>query len=315
MAIVGALLGLGVGAFSNLGRADRQATGQLKDALRAARLFALRSSAPASVIVDPVRGEVVGTGLLPVGNWHFEDDAGTGWPVPARHGPGALERRGVIGSALRLTRDDTLVIGGLPSSFDSPHGFGVDVALRPESDVRPLVLLQREGSWRLRLDEEDRLEVSLWFAATPQPLEFRQSFDLTLSPERYTQVSLNCDGRTLSLSLDGRRVVQDTRFDPPRKVHVPAGALLDCGTEVDRFRGWIDELRISSVIEGDHAPLPAEISLQGGPRVLRLDEFGHLDPAWHREPELIEFRVGDSGPLTHVELGLLGSVRSWTDAP
>jgi len=315
MAIIGTLMGIGVGAFANLGRADRQATGQIKDALRAARLYALRASAPAAVVVDPARGEIFATGLSAAGNWHFEDDAGTGWPVPARHAPDALLRDGVVGSALSVAGEDVLLVTDLPARFDSPHGFGVDVFLRPAAEPRPMTLLERPGRWALRLDEDDRLEVRLMLAALPEPEEFRVSLDGRLPTDRFTQLSVLFDGRVLHVALDGRRVGEDTLFTTPRTLAAAPGSVLRSGDGVLRFRGAIDELSVAAVVEGEHRPLPSDVALDGALRVLRLDAFGHLDPAWHRTSQQVSFRTGEPPQRTTVELGVLGTVRSWTDAP
>ncbi len=315
MAIIGTLMGIGVGAFASLGRADRQATGQVKDALRAARLYALRASAPAAVVVDPANREVFATGLTATGNWHFEDDAGTGWPVPARYEPGTLLREGVIGSALSIGGDDVLLITDLPSRFDSPQGFGVDVFLRPAAEPRPMTLLERPGRWQLRLDDNDRLEVRLMLAAHPEPEEFRVSFDAQLPDTRFTELSVLFDGRVLHVALDGRRVGEDTLLTTPRTLAAAPGSVLRSGDGVLRFRGAIDELSVAAVVEGDHRPLPADVTLDGALRVLRLDGFGHLDPAWHRTPQQVSFETGEPPRRTVIELGVLGTVRSWTDAP
>jgi len=316
MAIIGTLMGIGAGAFANLGRADRQATGQIKDALRAARLYAVRASAPAAVVVDPARAEVFATGLAPAGNWHFEDDAGTGWPAPAQHAAGALLPDGVIGSALDVRLDDVLVLGDLPPRFDSPAGFGVDVFLRPAADPRPMTLLERPGRWALRLDEDDHLELRLMLAAHPEAEEFRLGTAARLPADRFTELSVLFDGRVLHVALDGRRVGEDTLFATPRQLAAaPGPVLVRTGVDVLRYRGAIDELSISSVVEGEHRPLPADVALDGALRVLRLDGFGHLDPAWHRTSEQIGFRTGEPPRHTVVELGVLGTVRSWSDAP
>jgi hypothetical protein len=316
MVIVASLLGLGVGAFRNLSTADRVAAMRIKDALRAARQFARRESAPASVVVEPEAGVVYGLGLRTVGNWHFEDAAGTGWPTEARHEPDALLRDGVIGSALRVTDESCLVIPDLPASFDSPWGFGVDVHLRPESDVRPMTLLERPGAWTLRLDEDDALEVSVMLASEPHDQEFRRTLpEVRLPSDRFTRLTVVCDGRVLHVAVDGVRAGDDTVFDQPRRLAVARRVPLGTGDGPGRFRGALDELRIESVVRGGDDPLPQEIVLDGKTQVVHLDAFGHLDPHWHAAPVTVSFRYGEPPVRTVVEFGLLGAVRSWTEAP
>jgi type II secretory pathway pseudopilin PulG len=316
MVIVATLLGLGVGAFRNLSTADRVAALRIKDALRAARQFALRESAPASVVVEPEAGVVYGLGLRTVGNWHFEDDAGTGWPTAARYDAAGLLRGGVIGSALAVTDESGLSIPDLPDSFDSPWGFGVDVYVRPEQEVRPMTLLERPGSWALRLDADDALEVSVYLAAEPQVEEFRRTLpEVRLAPDRFTRLTVVCDGRVLHVAVDGARAGDDTVFERPRRLAVVRRVPIGTGHGPARFRGALDELRVEAVVRGTDDPLPQEIVLDGKAQVVHLDAFGHLDPHWHAAPVLVAFRYGEPPVRTVVEFGLLGTVRSWTERP
>lgn len=320
MAIIGVLLGFGVGAFNRLAAVDRVAAGQIRDALRTARSLAVSEAAPAAVVVEPASGEVYGLGLRAVGNWHLEDVEGTGWPLDARLPPEAGLVEGWIGSGLVLGPDQQLALVDLPSSFDSPDGFGVDVALRPEADPRPMQLLEREGAWRLRLDEDDQLEVTVWLEAQAAPEEFRQTLTgVRLPPDRWSRVQLVFDGRTLHVAVDGARVGEDTLFSPPRRMARGAATGLGTGRGGDpalaAFRGAIDELRLASVVRGDHETIPPDVVLEGEPRVVHLDPGGRLDPAWHAAPVTISFRTGEPPVRTVIEYGLLGSVRSWTERP
>jgi Concanavalin A-like lectin/glucanases superfamily len=310
------LLGLGVGVYGSLATPDTLATERIRDAVRAARLLAQREGAPASVIVDPARGDVYALGLHSAGNWHFEDDAGTGWPVPARHAPDSLEPRGVIGSALRLGEEGELIIPELPPSVDSPDGFGVELCVAPAAEPRPMTLLERPGLWALRLDDEGQLEVTVWLDAKPSPEEFRRAVpEARLTPGRFTRVAVVFDGRTLQVDVDGRRCGEDTRLASPRRMALAQRPPLRAGEGLTRFVGLIDELRLQAVAPEQHAALPADVRLLGAPRVLHLDPQGRLDPDFHGAPEVVSFEWGDPARRTHVELGLLGAVRSWTDAP
>jgi hypothetical protein len=316
MAIIATLMGIGVGVFDNLATSDRVAAGQISDALRAARLFAVRESAPASVVVSPEDGEVFGLGLRAAGNWHFEDEDGSGWPVPARHDPGALIPHGVLGYAVAITDQSELQIPDLPGTFDSPDGFGVDVWVRPDAEPRPMLLLQRPGSWSLGLDGEGQLEVTLWLVARPSPEESRHTLKgLRLPSDRFSHVGVVFDGRRLRVTLDGLPAGEDTDFGQPRRLVTPPDAPLRTGNGSDRFRGAIDELRVASVVAGDHKPLPADVRVEGGAQVLHLDALGHLDPGYHRAPVVLSFLTGEPPLRTSVEFGLLGTVRTWNTRP
>jgi prepilin-type N-terminal cleavage/methylation domain-containing protein len=319
MAIIGVLLGFGVGAFNKLAAVDRVAAGQIRDALRMARSLAVAEGAPASVVVEPAAGEVYGLGLRAAGNWHFEEGRGAGWPLEARLPPDVGVVEGLIGSGLQLGRDQPLSIVDLPSSFDSPDGFGIDVALRPDADPRPMRLLEREGAWGLRLDEDDHLEVTIHLDAKPSPEEFRLTTGARLPADRWSRVRVVFDGRTLHVAVDGARVGEDTLFSPARRMALGADPGVSTGrggegTTVP-YRGGLDELRLASVVRGDHETIPPDVVLEGEPRVLHLDAGGRLDPAWHAAPVTISFRAGEPPVRTVIEYGLLGSVRSWTERP
>jgi hypothetical protein len=319
MTIIATLLGLGVGVFNNLATADRLASGQVQDAMRAARLFALREGAPASVVIDPGEGPgygvVYGLGLRSVGNWHFEDENGSGWPVPARHDPDSLIEDGVIGSALSVGVGQGLAISDPPARLDSPFGFGLDVYVRPEGEARPMTLLERPGCWAVRLDGEDLLEVTVMLENGKELEEHRRSTTARLPRDRFSRLTVVCDGRSLHIAIDGTRVGVDTRFDRRRQVAVSRGSPVRSGLGIEAFVGAFDELRLGAVITGEHEPLPAEVTLEGAARMLRLDRFGHLDPAHHSAPVVVSFLSGVPQRRTSVEFGLLGSVRTWTSTP
>jgi hypothetical protein len=315
MSIIATLLGLGIGVFRNLGTSDRLATGQIQDAMRQARLFALRESAPASVVIDPERGEVYGLGLRAVGNWHFEDERGSGWPVPARHDPDGLVEGGVIGAALAVREGQELAIPEPPTRFDSPYGFGLDVYVKPTGPARPMTVLERPGCWAVRLDADDRLEVSVLLQDGKAPEELRRTTDVHLPASRFSRLSVVCDGRSLHVAVDDARVGQDTLFDRPRLMMVEPGAPVRSGTGPAAFRGVFDELRLAAVVAGEHEPLPGDITLEDGPRLVRIDRFGHLDPSLHHAPVVVSLLSGDPPRRSSVEFGLLGGVRTWTDTP
>src|SRR5262245_60373418 len=83
------LLGIGVGAFKKLSLGKSQAVGQVKDALRQARLFAIEQSSVAQVALDAKDQRIVASGFVLAGNWHFEDEKSQGWPNVAKLEGGA----------------------------------------------------------------------------------------------------------------------------------------------------------------------------------------------------------------------------------
>lgn len=313
--LLGALLGLGVGAWGSLASPDSLAAGRIRDALRAAHLLAQREGLPASVVVDAEGGAVWALGLRAAGNWHFEDDAGSGWPVPASHPAATLRPDGVLGSALVLGEDAALVVPELPPAAGGPEGFGVEVFLAPQAEPRPMTLLERPGAWELRLDEDGVLQVSVWLAARPAPEELRRAVpEARLPPGRWSRLAVLYDGRSLHVEVDGRRCGEDTRL-PAARPMASGGGVLRAGEGLLRFRGSLDELRLFTVAAEEAAALPAGTRLLGASRVLHLDAAGRLDPAFHGGPEAVGFEWGEPARRTFVELGLLGAVRDWTEGP
>ncbi len=312
MALLATLMGIGIGVFRNLGSPDLQAAGQVRDALSVARNSAMRERAPATVNVDPATRTVFASGLRTVGNWHFEDVAGTGWPVDAAYGGGELVDAGVIGSALELDDDEVLVLSELPSSFDSPHGFGVDLYVAPQRDPRPMTLIERPGSWAVALDREDRLVVTLQLeGAGAEPEEFAVAVPAPmLTTGRFVRVTVTFDGRLLHLALDGARATEDTRFDVARPLAVVSSAVVRTGEGPTRLRGQLDELRLLSVVVGQPDPLPVDVDILGAAQLIHVDAFGRLDRSHHAAPVEIAFQTGDPPRRTSVEMGLLGTVRT-----
>ena len=103
LALISVLMGIGAGLFKKAGLGPALAVPQVKDAVRAARTFAVEQSAQASVEADPERGVLRSTGFVSVGNWHFEDERSRGWPTDAELGTTAE----TLSRTLARTRRDS----------------------------------------------------------------------------------------------------------------------------------------------------------------------------------------------------------------
>lgn len=317
MAIMAALGGIGFGVYQNLSGGDRMARAQVLDAMHAARSFAQRERAPSKVVLDPDSSRIFASGLRTVGNWHFEDEEGTGWPDRALYDPGSLIRDGLVGSGLRLTADRPLAIPRLPSSFDSPMGFGVDVYLAPEEDPRPMVLLERPGCWRLLLDGRDQLVVQIALEGQGAEVEL---FETTLKTPPlkswlFTRLTVVFDGRSLHVALNGVRAVEDTVFEGVRQLVVRENAPIHTGEGPLRYRGKMDELRILSVVSAESEPLPTGVTISGEARLIHIDGYGHLDRSYHGGPVEVALDWGEPPQRTIVEMGLFGTTALREDSP
>jgi len=309
MTILAVLFGIGVGAFKRLARPDRLALSRITEAVRGAALFARGEGAPASVTLLPEQNAIASYGLRSVGNWQFEDDAGTGWPLPAVYDPASLVRDGVIGSALRLEGGSLLTLPSPPPAFDSPHGFGVDVYLRPADEPRPMTILERRGLWSLSLSGADTLVVTLQLRVQDRVEQLKHELSgVSLPPDAFTRVTVLYDSRSLSVRVDGVRLGEDLLLGQPLLLASNPRVALTTGTPPTSYSGDLDALRLLSVVAGEPSLLPDEVVLQGVERTLRLDQRGRLDPAFHRTPELITIAFGEPLRLSGVELGLLGTV-------
>lgn len=317
MGILAVLFGVGVGAFRRLTRPERVALATIAETLRSAALTAASEGAPASVSVTPETGGLQASVLLAVGNWHFEDDAGTGWPMAAVHEPGLLAPGPVLGSFLALGPGQTLSLPSPPASFDSPHGFGVELHLRPVASGAAMTILERPGIWSLRLDEGLALVVTLFLlpdaassaVGASAAEELRVEIPgLVLSPQRLQRLNLSFDGTRLTTALDGLRVGQDLVLPAPRQLVMNPGVALGTGRPPGSFLGDLDELRVASVVARPPSFLPPEIRLLGAPRRIGLDGRGRLDPAFHRTPVVLAIEHGDPPRQSAVEISLLGTV-------
>ncbi len=316
VAIVSVLFGIGIGVFHRVVQPERLASGQVLDAVRSARTFAREHGTGAAIVVEPERGRVFVTGLRTVGNWHFEDVAGTGWPVSASYDATALRSRGAIGSGLVLEKGGRLTIPSPPGSFDSPDGFGVAVSLQPAAAPRPMTILERPGSWALQLDDDGNVRVVLELAAAEEPETYPYTVAGSALPtDRFSRLTVTFDGRALRVTRDGRPLESTTLFEVARPLVVVPGIEVGTGNESDRYVGRMDELHLSSVVVDRFREMAEGVRLEGAARRVQVDGFGHLDPSWHSTPEQIHVVHGEPPVRTVVELGLLGTVRSWEESP
>jgi len=308
------LFGIGIGVFHRVVEPVRLASGEVLDAVRSARSFAREHGTGAAIVVEPARGRLFVTGLRTVGDWHFEDVEGTGWPVPASYDAAALRGRGAVGSGLVLGEGARLTIPSPPGSFDSPDGFGLDVRVQPAAAPRPMTLLERPGSWKVELDDDGDLRVVLELEGIEEPETHPHTVEGSRLPtDRFSRVVVTFDGRALRVTRDGRPLEARTLFDVRRRLVVVPGVAVGTGREADRFVGRMDELHLSSVVVDRVRELAEGVRLEGAARRVQVDGFGHLDPSWHSTPQTIPIVHGEPPVRTVVELGLLGTVRSWKE--
>src|SRR5262249_4990030 len=108
---------------------------------------------------------------------------------------------------------------------------------------------------------------------------------------------------------------EDTLLPAERRMSPTSRPPIRTGEGLTAFRGSLDELRLFTVSAEEHEPLTGDVRLLGAARVLHLDDFGRLDAAFHPGPEVVSFEAGEPPVRTNVELGTMGSVRTWTVKP
>lgn len=314
LTLVSVLMGIGVGAFKKISLGRRLAVAQVKDALRAARLFAIEQSSGARVDLDPVANVVQSSGFQSTGNWHLEDASSIGWPTLAdRRGAATLIDDGAIGSAMLLPLDDNgwLDLGRSPS-FDAEQGLLAEAFVRVANDFEGGVLFSKGTGFKLALTPSRTVIASVRVhegqvsGGDNNGLLHLETTD-AVWPERWSRVTLMYDGYSLRLSIDGReraRHVNDERLD----LRPDEDANLMVGGVAPFFVGGVDEIRLASVITVQAPPLPEGVSLtaQG---TIWFDGRGRLDPNHHQRPVVITLSYDEDRRTREVEVGLLGETR------
>ncbi len=309
------LLGIGAGAFSRMSLGRALAVAQVKDALRAARLFAVEQSTAARVDFDAATSRVLASGFVSTGNWHFEDAQSFGWPTNAELVGGAeIVPGGAIGNALLLERTAPggAVLGTSPS-FDSDIGLRVEACLQIEPDSAGLVISKGEA-FRLEVTEQRTLaarvrvkEGELESRASGGFLRLESAERLPCGP--WVAVACSYDGQSLRLEIDGREracLVNDVRLP----AHPDARAPLLVGGGSPAFFGRVDEVRLASTVTRDVPPLPHGVTLAAAGSIF-FDGRGRLDTTRHDRPAVITLRYDQDGVqrTRDVVVGMLGEIR------
>ncbi|MBI4878201.1 MAG: prepilin-type N-terminal cleavage/methylation domain-containing protein [Planctomycetes bacterium] len=309
------LLGIGAGAFSRMNMGRGLAVAQVKDALRAARLFAVEQSTAARVDFDGAGNRVLASGFVSTGNWHFEDSTSFGWPTNAELAGGAvIEPGGAIGNALLLesAAPGSAVLGTSPS-FDSDIGLRVEAYVQIEPDCAG-VLIAKGEAFRLEVTEQRTLAARV--RVKEGVLESRAAGGFLrldtadrVPCERWVAVALSYDGQSLRLAIDGREracLANDVRLP----AHPDPQAPLVIGGGSPPFSGLVDEVRLASIVTRDAPPLPHGVTLAAAGSVF-FDGRGRLDAARHDRPAVITLRYDqDEGQRTRdIVVGMLGEIR------
>lgn len=311
LALISVLMGIGVGAFRKLNPGRAMAVAQVKDALRSARLFALEQSVTSRVVLDVKENVVAASGIVAVGDWHFETEDGRGWPVNARFDGGtSVQPGGAIGNCVVFPPSDpgTVRLGRGPA-FDFVAGMRLEAFVRVGKDATGRILSKGEA-FVLSIGPGRALKGSVMVSSrqsgeTAEPL----TVDATeaLPVERWVRVGLTHDGRSLKLWQNGVEVASID--DQERRLPVPeSDAEIMLGSVRPAFVGAIDEVKIGSFVTQQAPPLPEGVRLSAGGDVW-FDARGRLDSRFHTKPVTITLVYDDESRTRDVMVSLLGEIQ------
>ncbi len=308
--LLSVLLGIGVGMFKKLSLGRSLAVSQVKDALRQARLFAIEQSAGASVEVDAANQRITASGFVLAGNWHFEDETSRGWPTTARLDAGiVIGEGGAIGKAAYLPAQPrgSIDLGHVPS-FDADQGFAASLFVKPDGDHGG-TLLSKGNVFTLAIGDGQRPRAHVRVVTNEDVGEDAVEVESPspLAADRWSLLEVRYDGRTLSLSVDGR-LLAETRSQGVALPRIDPDASLRVGSMKDGFAGGIDEVRFAAVVANDSPPLPEGVRLAASGTV-HFDGRGRLDSAWHARPVSIDLLYEDDKRTRSVTVGLLGEIQ------
>jgi hypothetical protein len=314
MAIMGIVLGAGVGMFATLDLGKGQARGFVKNTLRSAQNSAIARQAPARVRIDVERGVVVAEAMEVVGTWHFERrsvEGASGFAGKVAGGTLFIED-GFIGDALYLDgRVGSLaeIPIQLDPAFDFTDGFSIECTLRREGGGGGQVI-DAAGVAGIDVGNDGRLRG--WFIPwvndkgqeKPGGRVLVESEPGLAVEGRWTRVKLEYDRADLVLHADGIPVASRDETVAVWHVEKP---LYVSGRRFP-FRGAVDCLVVGCVVATDEVPLPDSVRFSPDtPRVVHFAAGGGLNRARHPEPLLIELEFED-GSTDRLFVGAYGTV-------
>lgn len=325
MAVMGVVLGLGLGAFTAVDAPDDYALSVVRSTLRRAANQSLVADTTTRVRFER-EGEdsaLLLQELFTAGTWHFEDAGLEGaFGIDGGATNARVADDGFIGKALALGLEGAEARFDVEQdpAFDPTEGFMIELALRPEPGVEPSGHVLNLG----RVVGVDLLPggaVRGWIA--PSFLEgvsadsasaaitsflFVESPARTVRPGQWSRVRLTYDRQTLALDVDG---VPYERLAADLAVRPLAGPLVLSSRERQGFRGDVDKLVTSFYVMGDPVPLPKGVGF--APQVPREVVFdgGALDARVHTTDVTVPVRFQDTNDTSHdvdVIVNLQGTV-------
>jgi prepilin-type N-terminal cleavage/methylation domain-containing protein len=341
MAVMGVLMGIGIGFLQNIGAASRvdQARGILRETVYACKQS---SNGGTRAILDIHYRErddalVVGAAVArPVLTHNFETLDSTSNDYPVRvEGNVEIVKGGYFGAAAKF-QGGSLVFDP-QSAFATTDGLSIDGYFLPVTGASTMSLVTGEGAYKLQLvrDPESQGYDVVFALDLKEPGEGRTAssqkvFRTKGGPFRpelgWTHLQVGYDGADASILVNGiecesgrqaRRRGQSSAAEEAghRRLVVPDGGAvrLVLGGTSTPYSGLMDTLVIGGVFRSSDT----ERELYGLKLVRRGDKpvkityrNGRLDPARHAGDVLLylEESTSTGGPLLEVKLGMYGTV-------
>lgn len=342
MAVMGVLMGIGIGYLQNIGSASRvdQSRAILRETLYACKQSSNGGTRAIFELRERKRdGElVVGASVArPVLTHNFEELESPSLDYPLRL-EGTVESVpvGHIGRAARFTGGGRLVFDP-QAAFAMTEGLEISVWLLPAAGATTMTVLQGAGAYELQLTRESKeagydVQLHLHLKApgeegrsTGTPQTFRTKGGPLRPEARWTHLQVSYDGADASIRIDGleretlrrarRRGTASTAEEMGlRQIVVPEGGVvtLTIGGTTTPYSGLMDTL----VVGGVFRSTDSERELYGLDVVRRplpirvVYRNGRLDPARHPGDLVLLFQeeTNRDGPLLEVRLGMYGTV-------
>ena len=333
LALIGALLGLGIGMYANLGKQGvfSATVGRVLSTMNRVRNSSMTH--PAALQIhggDPEKGELNAVqGLEFVTMWQSQCEPpaeGTNYIAGAldRNGevPAAASfKSGVMGQAVFL--EGSAIRCGNHPAYDATRGISIDMWVFPTVAASG-TLVRRGNGLELSTTREEGGVGIRWVLAfatggavvegakpgsvTSENREFHPK-DAVLPLNRWSRILCTYDGSHVAIAIDlGRGPVERLRERIPRGEPLAPSSedeLFIGGGGKGSFRGGIDDVRLESVLGESYEPFAAQIRVEGkSRRIYYLN--GKLDPTRHTRPETIVLTYGKR--RKEIVIGLEGNL-------
>ena len=312
MALLGLLLGVGVGMLSSLDLGQRASVGLVQNVIRSARNSAVARGAPARVRLDP-SGTITAEVMEVVGTWHFEGDLVGAFGLRGANSGGVYVDDGWIGRALSFAGQGGASAEfpvGSEASWDFSDGFAVECAVRIELPGAGH-LLDMGGA--IGIDVTESLALRAWLRPFVVDTTGREraggKLAVTtpagaLAGAGWHRVRFEYDRRAARLFVDSVEVAREELEGPVWALEGP----LVLADPQRGFPGSLDNLVVSAVAASAVVELPAGTTFAAdAPALVRFDAGGHLDREVHTQP--IEFHIEfEDGDRIRLRIGMYGTV-------